>query len=370
METGKNTSEFSKIWISAGVASMIWLVVFIFQRLQFRLKYWEFHHLPLVGDPTQTDLRAAMEEGTRKYPNQPFVLPLLDRTIILPHRVINEVKSLPESQASINANNYRRFLGKYTLMGTKSDEFVAAVKQDLTRQVGHIMDELIEETQYADSDAIGGKQKELPVYPTMLKFITLLSGRTMVGLPLSRRNEWLQSSINYAVESVGAGAQLRGYPARLRWLVALFLPRIYRVKEHQKRVREMLHPILARQQQKKQGDDQQGQDQGRLVRWLLRHYKSSAPVPVEMLGKDHLLAFFAAIHIATNALTHVVLDLAARPEYMDPLREEMEAELNSTVDGKLTLACLAKMTKMDSFIKESLRISPPGGIGTSSPSTC
>jgi cytochrome P450 len=304
-----------------------------------------------------------MEEGTRRYPDQPFVLPLLDRTVILPHRVINEVKSLPESQVSINANNYRRFLGKYTLMGTKSDEFVAAIKQDLTRQVGNLMGELTEETEYADSTTIEGKQKTLPVYPTMLKFITLLSGRTLVGLPLSRRDEWLQSSINYAVESVRAGAQLREYPARLRWLVAFFLPRIYRVKEHQVRVREMLHPILARQRQEEGGNKQQDEQEGRLVRWLLHHYKSPSAVPVEVLGKDHLLAFFAAIHIATNALTHVVLDLAARPEYMAPLREEMEAELGSTADGRLTLAGLAKMRKMDSFVKESLRASPPGGIG-------
>jgi hypothetical protein len=52
-----------------------------------------------------------------------------------------------------------------------------------------------------------------------------------------------------------------------------------------------------------------------------------------------------------QALTHVFYDLAAHPENITPLREEIEPLV--TEDG-WSKASVAKMSKLDSFIKESL----------------
>ncbi|PGH15383.1 hypothetical protein AJ80_05567 [Polytolypa hystricis UAMH7299] len=356
-------------WATIGLIFAFRIIHSVWRAIQFRRTYREFLNLPNIGDASQTDLRSAMEEGTRKYPNRPFILPLQNPTVILPHNVIDEIKSLPQTSVSIEANNYRRFFGRYTLMGTKSDEFVAAIKQDLTRNVDILLPEMQEETEYAASATIGDQDgSSFPVYPTMLRFIALLSGRAFVGLPLSRSEEWIQSSINYAIESVAAGQELRTYPAQIRTLVAPFLKKIQRVQQHQARVREMLHETIASchhtAQRSKSPLQDPNRERARLASWLLRHYSSQYPVSEEVLGKDHLLAFFAAIHIATNALTQTLLDLAARPEYQDGIRDEINTVLGSTPDRKLSLAGLGKMAKLDSFMKESLRVNPPGGIVT------
>ena len=67
------------------------------------------------------------------------------------------------------------------------------------------------------------------------------------------------------------------------------------------------------------------------------------------------------------ATCHAIYDMACRPEYVEPLREEINEVLQEDgydVDGegflKLKKASIPKLRKLDSFMKESQRLSPPG----------
>jgi len=67
------------------------------------------------------------------------------------------------------------------------------------------------------------------------------------------------------------------------------------------------------------------------------------------------------------AVWHVVFDLACRPDYIQPLRDEIEkviVEDGKDVDEegflKLKKNSITKLRKLDSFFKESQRLSPPG----------
>lgn len=67
------------------------------------------------------------------------------------------------------------------------------------------------------------------------------------------------------------------------------------------------------------------------------------------------------------AATHALYDLVCRREYIQPLRDELElviAEDGQDTDGngflKLKKSSLTKLRKLDSFLKESQRLSPPG----------
>lgn len=51
-------------------------------------------------------------------------------------------------------------------------------------------------------------------------------------------------------------------------------------------------------------------------------------------------------------------DLAVRPEYVAPLREEIR-EILAAHGGEMSTHALQQMLKLDSFMKESLRLSPP-----------
>lgn len=64
----------------------------------------------------------------------------------------------------------------------------------------------------------------------------------------------------------------------------------------------------------------------------------------------------AAIHTTSNLLTNVIYDLAAYPEYIQPLRDEICAV--AAEDGVLKKTSLLKLKLMDSVMKESQRTNP------------
>lgn len=56
-------------------------------------------------------------------------------------------------------------------------------------------------------------------------------------------------------------------------------------------------------------------------------------------------------------LTHALYDLAARPEYIPLLRDEIRTELAAT-GGHFTKPVLNNLWKLDSFMREVQRCSP------------
>jgi cytochrome P450 len=68
---------------------------------------------------------------------------------------------------------------------------------------------------------------------------------------------------------------------------------------------------------------------------------------------------FAAIHTTTNHMTNVLFDLAARwDEYAPALIAEYHKALEED-GGVLQKTTISKLSKLDSFMKESMRLNPP-----------
>ena len=83
---------------------------------------------------------------------------------------------------------------------------------------------------------------------------------------------------------------------------------------------------------------------------------------------------FASINTTTNALSFIILDLASRPEYIQPLRDEIEEVIvNDNVEEdengvlRFKQSSLAKLWKLDSFMKESSRLSKNASKGNFRP---
>ncbi len=95
-----------------------------------------------------------------------------------------------------------------------------------------------------------------------------------------------------------------------------------------------------------------------MIQWL-QDLSEGADATPERIVDRQLGMSFAAIHTTTNHLTNVIYDLAARwDEYGPELRAEVEEVLAET-DGEWKKTTLTKLSKMDSFMKESQRLNPP-----------
>lgn len=289
--------------------------------------------------------------------------------MILPHSSLEKyVRNIPEPDLTLNGNMYRRFFGRFTQVGTDDSELVDTLKFDLAHNVHSLVGEMAEEITHGYKTVVGNPAEwtSFPTYSTVLHIVALTSGRIFVGLPLSRDESWLQASIQHTMGSVHLSDKLRGYYPWLRSVVAPFLKERKEVQEVQDRVATLLNPIIANHISKQGGRDSksssdESEDVGRMTGWLLGHYskKPGKPDPKRII-RDHLTLSFAAIHVASMALSHVLHDLADRPEYMGNIRMELDAEMKKCPGAVLTSKALANLVQMDSFIKESLRLSPSG----------
>lgn len=232
---------------------------------------------------------------------------------------------------------------------------------DLTRNVEKNLQLFQEEVQYAFDQNIGecATWTPIPGYERMLRVISLLSSRVFVGLPLSRDEQWIKTTCQYALDGAAGAHALTPYPTALRPLVAPFL--LGSLQKHRALAKRMMQPLVDKFSAATEDGLAVGSiDGGDLIKYLLSHYKGT--VTAERLSRDQLIATFVAMHTTTICLTQVLFDLAAHPEYVGPLREELETTLQNDPnhDGRLHNTNVGKLTMMDSFIRESQRMNPPG----------
>ncbi|KIL65514.1 hypothetical protein M378DRAFT_162148 [Amanita muscaria Koide BX008] len=90
-----------------------------------------------------------------------------------------------------------------------------------------------------------------------------------------------------------------------------------------------------------------------IVTWMLEVTKDRQR-SVRDLVIAVLLTNFAAIHTSSMSFTYVMYELATRPEYVKPLRDEIEGVIKEEGWSKDSIS---KLRKVDSFIKECLRLS-------------
>lgn len=77
----------------------------------------------------------------------------------------------------------------------------------------------------------------------------------------------------------------------------------------------------------------------------------------ERLAHLQLMVNLAGIHTTGAALTHAIYDLCEHQEYAEDLRQDIDQVLEQ--DGGWQKDTHTKLLKLDSFLKESQRFSPP-----------
>jgi cytochrome P450 len=272
--------------------------------------------------------------------------------VILPRSGIDVIKALPEDHVSIKRHHHDVFLGEYTYMGTKSPEFDEAMRYDLTRNTPTVLSSFVAEVQYAIEDSFGRPDDWVAFQPRacMSKIASLMSGRAFVGLPLSRDETWVQATVTYTQDVTRAWLVLRTIPWVIKPLVAPFLPQVRSLKNQRRMTEDRLKPLLDQPDVKGSG----GVPGGDMLRWFRQRYPKG-PTP-RQLARDQLLATFASIYNLSNALSYLLFDLASYPEYIEPLRNELQEVLRGE---KINKENIQKLKKLDSFIRESQRLSPP-----------
>ncbi|KAH8896020.1 cytochrome P450 [Thozetella sp. PMI_491] len=288
--------------------------------------------------------------------------------------MFNEVVYAPDAKLSLSREVYDLFLGRYTKVGQHRLEVVHTVRTDLTKNLSDVIPVIMSESKYATAKELGYPEDWTPVklYKTMLNMVALLSARVFVGFPLSRDEEWLNMTIEYTMQMVAVQTRSKGWNPLLRPLIAPFLPEVRKAASMLDKARKYVEPlvkdVMADHDREKTGPSRAGM-RGSFISWLINNSPPSLKTS-RRIGESQLLISFAAIHTTSMSGSNVIFDLACRPEYIQPLREEIESVIRedgmeTDADGLTYLGkqSFAKLKLLDSFIKESQRLSPLSFLG-------
>nr|VWO97080.1 Uncharacterized protein [Ganoderma boninense] len=327
-------------------------------------------NIPTVGGPsapilsywtamkTLRDSKGVLQEGYNKHYNSAFKIALLDQWVVLltGKQLIEDLRKRPESELSLSESIEDIQQIRFTVGREMLDDpyHVDIVRDKLTRQIPAVLPDVVDELSMVLPEYIptGTTEDwvEVSVWGSMLNIIARLSNRVFVGPPLCRDKEYLQIAIDFALDLNSDGALINLLPMFVKPIVGHYMSS---VKKSVRRAIPYFTPLIKerRARMKEYGEDWSDKPNDAL-QWVL---DMAVPKGYDDVSVVERLLFInsGAIHTTSNSLTHALYDLASMPEYIEPLREEVEAIIAEEGWSK---AAITKMSKLDSFLKESTRI--------------
>ncbi|KEQ98169.1 hypothetical protein AUEXF2481DRAFT_36669 [Aureobasidium subglaciale EXF-2481] len=269
---------------------------------------------------------------------------------MLPVRYLEDLKTAPIQDVDFVGTFIEMFEGKYTTFGSRSTLHPRVVRTSLNANVEKIMPDIHAEVRDA-FEAIWPDSEDwtaVPVVDCITRIVARVSGRMFGGPELSRNDEWVMTSIRFALNGFAAAQKLKLWPEVLKPFAAPFISELKAIREDYRSAEKAALPILEqRKTSNKKAND--------LLTWMAENARGEE---AELKFVSHILlkVSFAAIHTSAAAPCQLIFDLCQYSQYVDVLRDEIRK--NTTIEDHQTLPKVGNLIKLDSIMKESQRINP------------
>ncbi|OJJ83192.1 cytochrome P450 [Aspergillus glaucus CBS 516.65] len=307
-----------------------------------------------------------IDEGYEKYRDTPFrILKADGDLIVLPAKYINELRNVAPSELSSLDAQYNNVLGKYTNVLVESRLPSLTVAKRLNPAISRLVPSLIDELQYAfDIEVPKCDDKWTPVnaYNMLLGLLTRATTRIICGDSICRNEKWLETVTDYTINVGITVIFLRPFPKFLRPLVAKFLPSVRKLNKQVQFVKqELFIPMInARHHAKKHNPSYQKPDD--FLQWMIDGADNPRDADADFMAHNlFIIMSLAVVHTSSMLMTHMLYDLIEMPEYLEPLREEIQATLANGWTNA-THSSFISQHHMDSFMKEVQRFNPTGEV--------
>ncbi|KAF9528912.1 cytochrome P450 [Crepidotus variabilis] len=305
--------------------------------------------------------RKVIDEALVKRPTSIFKIPFLLEWVVIVHQPVHieEMRKMPENVlSSLKALDYV-FQIAYTLGPHINEDpyHIPIARAQLTRSLPLLVPELHDELVQALKQNIPPTTdwSEVKALDTMMKIISRTSNRAFVGAPLCRNPEWIDLNVQYTLDVIKVASVLRFLPPFIRPFMNKL---ISQVGKRTDKALELLRPVIRerRTEREQKGENHPDKPLGKVdaLSWLMDEAKGKE-AEEWYLSSRILTINFAAIHTSSMTFTHALYNIAAYQEYVHPLREEVEEVISR--EG-WTKAALDQMPRIDSFLKESQRLTP------------
>ncbi|KAH7311269.1 cytochrome P450 [Stachybotrys elegans] len=196
-----------------------------------------------------------------------------------------------------------------------------------------------------------------PIYPMVVKLVVLLNARSLFGEDLIKDPKFMTSALGFVEETLVNAEIVKLLPSPLARLVGSLLSRC--LSSHKTFFARLLP---AAEQRLLENDMKQiiarlltnvYWSKTNCIQWIIDTApKGSNQWSAERVIYELMAIWFGSVHILSTTIVYVLQDLCLHPEYMEPIRNELETsytEFERTGKG---------LPLLDSFIKESSRITP------------
>jgi cytochrome P450 len=206
---------------------------------------------------------------------------------------------------------------------------------------------------------------EVDIQQSTRMSVARMSAKIFLGHPACRNDEWLDLTIGFSIDLFATAFTLRMFPPWMHPFVAPLHPGRWRIKRRLKKAQEIIGPLMNKHREvlKANADGEKSEEDDTLLNWMMDNGNEKENLLFEMSNRQSILSL-ASIHTTSMAVTNMLFDLCAHPEWFSILREEIE-DIEEEL-GKLgtreeigAKQWLPRLEKMDSFFVESQRVNPP-----------
>ncbi|PWW79527.1 cytochrome P450 [Tuber magnatum] len=349
-----------------------------------------------------------LRNAYQKYPGKNFVVTTYGHDkVVLTHEQVKELSNAPDDTISSSHAAAETLMGEYTgldrFVDTKYVEDVVRVKLTQNLVIGvkinkknpdpehtpspdsklfhqysdselltkiqstaTLKEAILEETRFALNtelpECTTGEWTPVDIFTLIIRMVARMSGRAFVGLPLCRNEDWLKITIQFTTDVFMTQSKLTSVPKLFRPLYVFMRGSAKDLAGDRKKAESLLAPIIRKRLEEERLAEKNGtviRKHNDMLEWLSDRVHPQDK-NLEVLSELQLILSLASIHSTSLSFFNAILDLAEHQEYIQPIREEIEAIISAN-NGVLDRAALRKMRKTDSFFKESMR----GKIGLS-----
>jgi hypothetical protein len=316
--------------------------------------------------------RALLEDGAAKYGKNPFAVLVPNGVkLILPPSLAGWVKNIKDldHQQLVRDEFFATYPGfDVQFVIHHPNRAVINMIQGKLSKTDKTLPIVREYLQAGLSEIWGEKQSWQPLNweDGTTGDISRAAASIFVGPELASDPDWQHVSRAYVQDFFAAVSEMHAWHPWIRNIVQWRLPHASACRAGLKRARQMVNKVVEKRRQEVEAATQRGQEPPEYydaIAWTLESPAANVFEP----GDVQLALAMAALFTTTEVLRQVLIEITRRPEYVEPLKEEIEGAI---VDDKITAASLASLQLLDSFMKGSQKQIPPTGKLLTQSSVC
>ncbi|KAI0334068.1 cytochrome P450 [Cubamyces sp. BRFM 1775] len=327
--------------------------------------------LPTVGGPSFPLLsyrgafnwmrygKAMVEEGYAKYYGSAFKVAMFDQwlVIISGPKLVEDVRRRPDDELSF-VDGATEFVPLWHALGPEFHEdhyHLDIIRDKLTRSLASLLPDLIDELTVAVPEYIPAKVHEwvsVDIAAHAREIVARVSNRAFVGKPTCRNRRYLDLAIGFATDINKDKTIINLFPVSVKTFIGHF---VSYAKTNVQHAMPLLKPIISERRRLIEQDSSEKPHD--MLQWITETAVAKGHGDQSIVERVMVMNF-AAIHTSSTSITQALYHLAEQPQYLQPLRDEIEPIVS---EEGWTKAALGKMWKVDSVMREAQRLN---GINT------